>query len=175
VKHTQSRNRKEKSQPSEQGMKAVSCETRYIIVAGLVLSIIGRGSATVVDKGTDAQRSCELLVQNSFRNQDEARSAGDAANNVVALSVRTPPRTIESRCMSPEVCRFLDAGNTRRSILPPRSPCHETDSAKSAHLPLNETGGFRSQGNEPAFFCVSNRDGFGAHGLLRSGGLAPLR
>jgi hypothetical protein len=27
----------------------------------------------------------------------------DAANNVVALSVRTPPRTIESRCMSPEV------------------------------------------------------------------------
>src|SRR6266481_3385201 len=29
VKHTQSRNRKEKSQPSEQGMKAVSCETRY--------------------------------------------------------------------------------------------------------------------------------------------------
>jgi Rap1a immunity proteins len=48
----------------------------YIIVAGLVLSIIGRGSATVVDKGTDAQRSCELLVQNSFRDQDEARSAG---------------------------------------------------------------------------------------------------
>ena len=27
----------------------------------------------------------------------------DAANNVVALSVRAPPRTIESRCMSPEV------------------------------------------------------------------------
>ena len=109
VKHTQSRNRKEKSQPSEQGMKAVSCETRYIIVAGLVLSIIGRGSATVVDKGTDAQRECELLVQNSFRNQDEARSAGDAANNVVALSVRTPPRTIESRCMSPEVAPLRHA------------------------------------------------------------------
>jgi hypothetical protein len=27
----------------------------------------------------------------------------DAANNVVSLSARTPPRTIESRCMSPEV------------------------------------------------------------------------
>ena len=27
----------------------------------------------------------------------------DAANNVVALSARTPPETIESRCMSPEV------------------------------------------------------------------------
>jgi hypothetical protein len=48
----------------------------YIIVAGLVLSIIGKGSATVVDKGTDAQRSCQLLVQNSFRDQGEARSAG---------------------------------------------------------------------------------------------------
>jgi hypothetical protein len=29
----------------------------------------------------------------------------DAANSVVALSARTPPRTIESRCMSPEVAR----------------------------------------------------------------------
>ena len=48
----------------------------YIIVAGLVLSITGSGSATVVDKGTDAQKSCQLLVQNSFRDQGEARSAG---------------------------------------------------------------------------------------------------
>jgi hypothetical protein len=30
----------------------------------------------------------------------------DAANSVVALSARTPPRTIESRCMSPEVALF---------------------------------------------------------------------
>jgi len=30
----------------------------------------------------------------------------DAANNVVALSARTPPRTIESRCMDPEVAHF---------------------------------------------------------------------
>src|SRR6516162_10330757 len=29
VKHTQSRNRKEKSEPSQRGMKAVSCETRH--------------------------------------------------------------------------------------------------------------------------------------------------
>lgn len=48
----------------------------YVIVAGLILSIIGKGSATVVDKGTDAQRSCQLLVQDSFRDQGEARSAG---------------------------------------------------------------------------------------------------
>jgi hypothetical protein len=56
---------------------------------------------------------------------------------------------------------------SRRVIFP--------DSAKSTHLPLNEAGGFRSQRNEPAFLCASNCDGFGAHGLLRSGGLAPLR
>jgi len=34
----------------------------------------------------------------------------DAANNVVALSVRTPPRTIESRCMSREVARTGPTG-----------------------------------------------------------------
>jgi hypothetical protein len=39
----------------------------------------------------------------------------DAANNVVALSVRTPPRTIESRCMSPEV---LGTFRTWRDVRP---------------------------------------------------------
>lgn len=48
----------------------------HMIVAGLILAIIGKANATVVDKGTDAQKSCELLVKNSPRNQDEARSAG---------------------------------------------------------------------------------------------------
>lgn len=62
----------------------------YIIVAGLVLSIIGRGSATVVDKGTDAQRSCELLVQNSFRNQDEARSAGACEGMIETAMLFSP-------------------------------------------------------------------------------------
>ena len=38
----------------------------YIIVAGLALSVIGKVSATVVDKGIDLQRSCELLVQDRF-------------------------------------------------------------------------------------------------------------
>ena len=36
----------------------------------------------------------------------------DAANNVVALSVRTPPRTIESRCMSPEVAPLRHADSS---------------------------------------------------------------
>jgi Ssp1 endopeptidase immunity protein Rap1a len=62
----------------------------YIIVAGLALSIIGRGSATVVDKGTDAQKSCELLVQNSFRDQGEARSAG-ACEGMIETAVLFSP------------------------------------------------------------------------------------
>ena len=62
----------------------------YIIVAGLILSIIGRASATVVDKGIDAQRSCELLVQNSVRDQDEARSAGACEGMIETAMLFSP-------------------------------------------------------------------------------------
>jgi hypothetical protein len=37
----------------------------------------------------------------------------DAANNAVALSARTPPRTIESRCMSPEVAHRVISHSIR--------------------------------------------------------------
>jgi hypothetical protein len=73
----------------------------YIIVAGLVLSIIGRGSATVVDKGTDAQRSCELLVQNSFRNQDEARSAGACEGMIETAMLFSPNLPADVRACPP--------------------------------------------------------------------------
>jgi Rap1a immunity proteins len=62
----------------------------YIIVAGLALSIIGRGSATVVDKGTDAKKSCEILVQNSFRDQGEARSAGACEGMIETAMIFSP-------------------------------------------------------------------------------------
>jgi hypothetical protein len=50
----------------------------------------------------------------------------DDANNVVALSARTPPRTIELRRMSPEVARtrnadrieqYLSSETTRKHLL----------------------------------------------------------
>jgi len=41
----------------------------------------------------------------------------DAANNVVALSARTPPRTIESRCMSPEVALMRRPSGLRNGPL----------------------------------------------------------
>ena len=62
----------------------------YIIVAGLALSVIGKASATVVDKGTDAQKSCELLVQGSFRDQGEARSAGSCEGMIETAMLFSP-------------------------------------------------------------------------------------
>ena len=78
----------------------------YIIVAGLVLSIIGRVSATVVDKGTDAQRSCQLLVQNSFRDQDEARSAGACAGMIETAAVFSPNLPADVRGCPPRKAAF---------------------------------------------------------------------
>jgi hypothetical protein len=48
----------------------------YIIVASIALSVIGTATGTVVDTGADAQKYCELLVEGSFHDIDEARSAG---------------------------------------------------------------------------------------------------
>jgi hypothetical protein len=73
----------------------------YIIVAGLALAIIGRGSASVVDKATDAQKSCELLVQNSFRGQDEARSAGACEGMIETAMVFSPNLPARVRACPP--------------------------------------------------------------------------
>ena len=48
----------------------------YIIVASLALLVIGKANGTVVDTGADAQKYCELLVEGSFHDNVEARSAG---------------------------------------------------------------------------------------------------
>jgi len=73
----------------------------YIIVAGLVLSVVGRGSATVVDKGTDVQRSCELLVENSFRDKDEARSAGACEGMIETAALFSPNLPTDIRACPP--------------------------------------------------------------------------
>ena len=62
----------------------------YIIVAGLALLLVGRVGATVVDKGTDARKSCELLVQESFRDQGEARSAGSCEGMIETAMLFSP-------------------------------------------------------------------------------------
>jgi hypothetical protein len=95
----------------------------YIIVAGLVLLIIGRGSATVVDKGTDAQRSCGLLVQNSFRDSDEARSAGACEGMIETAMLFSPNLPADVRACPPAqgsilqsakiLLRYLDSNPDR--------------------------------------------------------------
>jgi hypothetical protein len=73
----------------------------YIIVAGLALSVIGKASATVVDKGTDAQKSCELLVQGSFRDQGEARSAGSCEGMIETAMLFSPNLPADVRACPP--------------------------------------------------------------------------
>ena len=48
----------------------------YIIVASVALLVLGKANGTVVDTGADAQRYCALLVEGSFHDNGEARSAG---------------------------------------------------------------------------------------------------
>ncbi|MGY8707522.1 Rap1a/Tai family immunity protein [Bradyrhizobium sp. 18BD] len=73
----------------------------HIIVAGLILSVIESASATVVEKGIDAQKSCELLVQNSFRNQDEARSAGVCEGMIETAMLFSPNLPADVRACPP--------------------------------------------------------------------------
>ena len=73
----------------------------YIIVAGLALSVIGRASATVVDAGTEAQKSCELLVQKSFRAQDEARFAGSCEGMIETAMLFSPNLPADIRACPP--------------------------------------------------------------------------
>jgi len=66
----------------------------YFIVASVALSVIGKASGTVVDKGEDAQKYCELLVEGSFRDNDEARSAGACEGmleTAMSFSPNLPP------------------------------------------------------------------------------------
>jgi Rap1a immunity proteins len=81
----------------------------YIVVAGLALSIIGRGSATVVDKGTDAQRSCELFVQKSFHNQDEAQSAGACEGMIETAALFSPNLPADVRACPPAQGSILES------------------------------------------------------------------
>ena len=65
-----------------------------IIVASVALSVIGTASGTVVDTGADAQRSCELLVEGSFHDHGEARSAGACEGMIetaMSFSPNLPP------------------------------------------------------------------------------------
>src|SRR5205807_7301045 len=81
----------------------------YLIVAGLALSVIGKASATVVDKGIDLQRSCEILVQDSFRDQGEARSAGSCEGMIETAMLFSPNLPADVRACPPAQGSILES------------------------------------------------------------------
>jgi hypothetical protein len=76
------------------GIRGTKIMRVYIIAASVALSVIGKASGTVVDTGADAQRSCELLVEGSFHDNGEARSAGACEGmleTAMSFSPNLPP------------------------------------------------------------------------------------
>jgi hypothetical protein len=80
-----------------------------IIVAVVALSVIGSASATVVDKGIDARRSCELLVQGSFSDQGEARSAGSCEGMIETAMLFSPNLPADVRACPPAQGSILES------------------------------------------------------------------
>jgi Ssp1 endopeptidase immunity protein Rap1a len=122
----------------------------YIIVAGLALSVAENASATVVDTGTDAQRSCELLVQGSFRDQGEARAAGSCEGMIETTMLFSPNLPANVRACPPAqgsvlesakvLLRYLDNNPDRLNeagvtlaieAFRDTWPCHGDDAASS--------------------------------------------
>jgi hypothetical protein len=62
----------------------------YIIATSLALSVIGNASGKVVDTGADAQRYCQPLIEGSFHDYDEARSAGSCEGMVETTMAFSP-------------------------------------------------------------------------------------
>jgi hypothetical protein len=63
----------------------------YIIVAAtLGFFVTGNAKGTVVDTGADAQKFCELFVRGSFRDSDEARSAGSCEGMIETTMLIAP-------------------------------------------------------------------------------------
>jgi Rap1a immunity proteins len=95
----------------------------YIIVASIAFSVIGNASATIVDTGADAQRYCKLLVEGSFRDNAEARSAGSCEGMLETAMFFSPNLPTEVRGCPPAqgsvlesakvVLRYLDKNPDR--------------------------------------------------------------
>jgi hypothetical protein len=81
----------------------------YIIAVSLALSVIGNASGTVVDTGADAQRSCQLLTDGSFRDVDEARSAGSCEGMVETAAVFSPNLPADVRACPPAQGSILES------------------------------------------------------------------
>jgi hypothetical protein len=80
-----------------------------IIVASLALLVMGRANGTVVDTGADAQRYCTLLVEGSFQNNVEARSAGECGGMIESAMVFSSNLPADVRACPPEAGSILES------------------------------------------------------------------
>jgi hypothetical protein len=76
----------------------------YIIAAGLALSVIGNANGTVVDAGTDAQKSCQALVDGG-----DARLAGACEGMIETAMVFAPNMPADSRGCPPAQGSVLES------------------------------------------------------------------
>ena len=81
----------------------------YIIVVSLALLVIGNANGTVVDTGADAQRYCELLVEGSFHNNVEARSAGACEGMIETAMLFSPNLPPDVRACPPALGSILES------------------------------------------------------------------
>src|ERR1700726_1381190 len=84
----------------------------YIIAAGLALSVIGSARGSVVDTGADGQKSCQFLVEGSFRDTDEARAAGACEGMSETAMVFAPNMPADSRACAPAQGSVLESAKT---------------------------------------------------------------
>ena len=73
----------------------------YIIAAGLVLSVMGNARGSVVDSGTDAQKSCQSLVDGGFQDSGAARAAGSCEGMLETAMVFSPNMPNDVRACPP--------------------------------------------------------------------------
>jgi Rap1a immunity proteins len=81
----------------------------YIIIASLAFSVTGAASGTVVDTGADAQRYCQLLVDGSFHDYGEARSAGSCEGMIETAMLFSPNMPADVRACPPGQGSILES------------------------------------------------------------------
>jgi hypothetical protein len=80
-----------------------------IVAATLAFFIAGIAKGTVVDTGTDTQKYCQLLVSSSFRDNNEARSAGSCEGMIETAMLFAPNLPADVRGCPPSQGSALES------------------------------------------------------------------
>lgn len=83
----------------------------YIIVASLAFLIVTDARGSIVDSGTDAQRDCRLLVEGSFSDYANARSAGSCEGMIETAMFFAPNLPQDVRGCPPAQGSIVESAN----------------------------------------------------------------